>query len=341
MILIKDNRVTLVKVSASMRSNKLSGSDACITSQGRVNTFGRHIRSRYGMRVHKVAINAGFTCPNRDGSKGWGGCSFCNNRSFSPNDNQQHSVTSQINAGRTVIRHRTGARHLIAYFQAYTNTYADIEHLRRLYDEALSHPAVVGLAVGTRPDCVPAAVLDLLAEYRQQDLEVWLELGLQSSFDRTLDRVNRGHDFSEYRRAVMQAHARNLDVCTHLIIGLPGEGPMHARISLQRVLELGVEGLKLHPLHVVRNTLLARQWRQGDYQPLCFEQYVQTACDLIELTPPGIIFHRLTASAPKQVLLAPDWCAGKWSALNAISEELKGRGSYQGSRLQMNREVCQ
>lgn len=297
----------------------------------RANTFGRYVQARYGERVHKIAINAGFTCPNRDGSKGWGGCTFCNNRSFSPVEHRSKSaVVEQVDSGRAVVRRRTGARRLIAYFQAYTNTYADVERLRTLYDEALAQPDVVGIAVGTRPDCVPNEVLDLLAGYRELGLEVWLELGLQSSFDHTLTRVNRGHGFAEYREAIRQAHARRLPVCTHLIIGLPGETATHAHMSLQRVLDLGVEGLKLHPLHVVRNTLLARQWRQGEYRPLTLQEYVETVCDLIELTPPEVVFHRLTGTAPRDLLLAPDWCAHKWRVINGIHRELGRRDSWQG-----------
>lgn len=167
-----------------------------------VNTFGQAMLRRYGERVHKVAIDAGFTCPNRDGSKGRGGCTFCNNSSFSPNGRHPAPVTEQIAAGRAVIRRRTGARRFIAYFQAYTNTYADVEELARLYGQALREPDVIGLSVGTRPDCVPPQVLDLLCGYCDQGYEVWLELGLQSSFDETLERVNRGHDFADYSRAV-------------------------------------------------------------------------------------------------------------------------------------------
>jgi len=297
----------------------------------RINTFGRYAQGLYGERVHKIAINAGFTCPNRDGSKGWGGCTFCNNRSFSPNEHRSmHAIVEQVNSGRAVVRRRTGARRLIAYFQAYTNTYADIERLRALYDEALAEPDVIGIAIGTRPGCVPTEVLDLLAEYRYRGFEVWLELGLQSAFDHTLARVNRGHAFAEYRDAVYRARARGLPICTHLIIGLPGETGAHARMSLQHVLELGGEGLKLHPLHVVKNTLLARQWRQGEYRPLTMQYYAETVCDLIELTPPQVVFHRLTGTAPADLLLAPDWCAHKWQVINAIQYELLQRGTQQG-----------
>ena len=297
-----------------------------------VHTFGQALLRRYGERVHKLAINAGFTCPNRDGSKGRGGCSFCNNSSFSPNARAAPAVGVQIDAGRRVLARRTGARRFIAYFQAYTNTYDEVDRLAALYRQALDEPDVLGLSVGTRPDCVPAEVLDLLAGYHEQGFEVWLELGLQSAFDDTLRRVNRGHGLSEYRAAVVAARARGLPVCTHLIVGLPGEGRWHALETLKRVLDIGVDGLKLHPLHVVKGTLLANQWRHGAYQPLSLSEYVATAADLIEHTPPAVVFHRLTGTASADILLAPTWCAKKWAVLNAIEAELAARGTRQGRR---------
>lgn len=287
-----------------------------------VNTFGQHLLRRHGERVHKLALNANFTCPNRDGSIGRGGCTFCNNTSFNPQGRHAPSVSQQIAAGRTVLAKRTGAKKFIAYFQAYTNTYAALEVLKPLYDQALMEPDVIGLSVGTRPDCVPDAVLDLLASYRDQGYEIWLELGLQSSFDHTLLQVNRGHGFAEYVDAVQRAHARQLQVCTHLIAGLPGEDHSYSRRTLERVLELGVDGLKLHPLHVVRGTQLANEWRRGEYQPMTLDEYVQLATDLIRATPRQVTFHRVTATASPDILLAPAWCSKKWLVLNRIAEQL-------------------
>ena len=295
-----------------------------------VNTFGTDLMRRYGGRVHKLAIHAGFTCPNRDGTKGHGGCTFCNNVSFSPHARREPSVAEQIERGRQVVRKRTGAQRFFAYFQAYTNTYADIRRLGALYEQALAEPDVVGISVGTRPDCVPDAVLELLADIRGRGFEVWLELGLQSAFDATLDRVNRGHGFADYRRAVRAARLRGLSVCTHLIVGLPGEGGDAALTSLDRVLDLGTDGLKLHPLHVVEHTLLAHQWRRGGYRPLPIDAYIGIAADLIERTPADIVYHRVTGTASRDILLAPDWCSKKWIVLNGIEAELRRRGSRQG-----------
>jgi radical SAM protein (TIGR01212 family) len=311
--------------------------------------------------VHKLAIHAGFTCPNRDGSKGRGGCSFCNNVSFNPGAAKAAastaapapatapantrptgqvsaepslsgpSVAEQLEAGRRVLRKRTGAERYFAYFQAYTNTYDDIERLSVLYSQALDEPDVIGLSVGTRPDCVPDAVLDLLAGYRAEGHEIWLELGLQSAFDSTLARVNRGHTFADYRHTVRAARLRGIPVCTHLIIGLPGEGREAALGTLERVLALGTDGLKLHPLHVVKHTLLANQWRRGQYQPLAMDDYIEIAADLIERTPEQVLYHRVTGTAQREILLAPEWCSKKWIVLNGIENALRQRGTVQGS----------
>ena len=317
----------------------------------RIHTFGRAMLARHGERVHKVALDAGFTCPNRDGSKGIGGCTFCNNKSFSPqgggrgcNDAEASTTTlapgardpaplaAQFDRARSRIARGTGARRFLAYFQAYTNTYAHVDELRALYDAALAQAGVMGLSVGTRPDCVPPPVLDLLAEYRDRGHEVWLELGLQSAFDATLERVNRGHGFAEYQEATRAARDRGIPVCCHLIVGLPGEDASHSHASLDRVLEVGVDGLKLHPLHVVKHTRLAIEWKRGEYTPMDEADYLKTAADLIERTPWEIIYHRVTGTASPDILLAPAWCAKKWDVLNGIADELERRGSRQGAR---------
>ncbi|MCU7797239.1 MAG: TIGR01212 family radical SAM protein [Candidatus Thiodiazotropha sp. (ex Myrtea spinifera)] len=299
------------------------------TLAAHVPTFGQYLLKHYGERVHKIALNAAFTCPNRDGSKGIGGCTFCNNVSFNPNGRQPAPLDQQIEAGRQVIRKRTGARKYLAYFQAYTNTYGDSERLAQLYEQALAEPDVIGLSIGTRPDCVPDEVLDLLAGYQAQGREIWLELGLQSAFDKTLARVNRGHGLAEYADTVKRARQRGLKVCTHLIAGLPGETDSHCRESLKRVLDLGTDGLKLHPLHVVKGTQLANSWRRGEYRPLSLDTYVDIAADMVEASPSSVVWHRLTGTASKDILLAPLWCAEKWRVLNAITQELEQRGNNQ------------
>jgi len=284
---------------------------------------------KHGERVHKIAINAGFTCPNRDGSKGIGGCTFCNNNSFSPSE-KQDSIPGQIDAGRKVLIKRTGAKRYLAYFQAYTNTYAKVEYLAEQYEQALSEKDIIGLSIGTRPDCVPDEVLDLLSYYKDQGHEVYLELGLQSAHDDTLKKVNRGHGFAEYEKAIHAAHLRGLPVCTHLILGLPDEDYGKIEQSLDMVLDLGVEGLKLHPLHIVKGTQLARQWKQNEYTPLEMKDYITTAVNLIEQTPEDIIYHRVTGTAQEDILLAPQWCSQKWNVINGIENEFVKRNTYQG-----------
>ncbi|HEY6095934.1 MAG TPA: TIGR01212 family radical SAM protein [Gallionellaceae bacterium] len=304
-----------------------------------VHTFGQYMLRQHGERVHKIALDADFTCPNRDGVKGTGGCTFCNNASFSPNGRTPPSLCTQINGGKRAIARRTRARRFLAYFQAYTNTYAEVRLLQALYDEALSEPDMVGLSIGTRPDCVPPAVLDLLLKYQQRGLVVWLELGLQSAFDASLKRVNRGHGLREYEETAVAARKLGIPVCTHLIIGLPGETERHYHDTLDTVLALGTDGLKLHPLHVVRNTMLALEWKRGEYQPLTRSEYIRIAADLIERTPPHIVFHRLTGTASQDILLAPAWCSEKWNVLNGIELELARRGRRQGDRYVEQKEI--
>jgi radical SAM protein (TIGR01212 family) len=295
-----------------------------------VNTFGQDLIRRYGERIHKITLNAGFSCPTRDGSKGIGGCTFCNNAAFNHHPVNPPAMQAQFEQGRHVIAQTTKAKRHIAYFQAYTNTYGEVAALRQLYDQALSEHNIVGLAVGTRPDCVTPEALDLLAEYQDKGYEVWLELGLQSALDETLARVQRGHGFADYVAAVKAAQARALPICTHLIFGLPGETPKHARITLDRVLEYGVAGLKLHPLHVVKHTILAKQWKNGEYQPWSQNDYVNTVAEVLEHTPADIRIHRVTATAGERILLAPHWCARKWPVINQLVHTFAERGTRQG-----------
>ena len=304
----------------------------------RVHTFGQFLLKKHGERVHKIAIDAGFTCPNRDGAKGIGGCTFCNNASFSPSERNSParntpSLDSQLDSGRRGIDRCTRARKYLAYFQAYTNTYADVVELKAQYDAALAMDGMIGLSVGTRPDCVSPEVLDLLAGYRDQGMEVWLELGLQSAFDHSLERVNRGHGLREYIDTTQAARTLNIPVCTHLIVGLPGEEAWHSRESLDIVLDIGTDGLKLHPLHVVKGTQLANEWRRGEYTPLTQAGYIDIAADLIERTPWEIVYHRVTGTSPANLLLAPEWCSHKWTVLNDLTSELNRRGSRQGDRV--------
>ncbi|MBY5922936.1 TIGR01212 family radical SAM protein [Ferrimonas balearica] len=299
-----------------------------------VHTLGHYMTTRYGQKIHKLTIDAAFTCPNRDGSLGVGGCTFCNVSSFSAEHGTQASVAEQLVEGRA---RREGGKvrpdkRYLAYFQAYTSTYDEYAVLKRKYEEALAVSDIVGICVGTRPDCVPEEVLALLAGYQQQGMEVWLELGLQSAHDETLKKINRGHDFTAYADTVARARLYGLKVCTHLILGLPGEMPEHAERTLQRVLEVGTDGLKLHPLHVVEGSIMAKQWRAGRLELWDQDTYMDCAASLIRQTPPEVVYHRVSAYARPPELIAPDWCGDKWLVMNGLIERLKRDGG-QGTAL--------
>lgn len=294
-----------------------------------VHTLGNYMKGLYGSKIHKLTIDASFTCPNRDGSLGRGGCTFCNVSSFSREFGSQKSVAEQLAQGK---QRRGENKRYMAYFQAYTSTYDEYQVLKRRYQEAVTVSDIIGLCVGTRPDCVPDDVLDLLVEYQQQGMEVWLELGLQSAHDATLKRINRGHGWAEYEDTVRRARARGLKVCTHLIMGLPGEGAEEAFTTLDKVLEVGVDGLKLHPLHVVQNSTMAKQLAAGRLALMQADAYMDIAAEMIRRTPTSVIYHRVSAYAKPPELIAPEWCSDKWLALNGIIERLKRDGG-QGSAL--------
>jgi hypothetical protein len=291
-----------------------------------LHTFSSYLKTRFGERVHKLSLAGDFTCPNRDGTLGRGGCSFCNVRSFG-RQAAELSIAEQIAREK---RKTDRARRYLAYFQAYTSTYAEVETLKALYDEAARQSDVVGLCVGTRPDCVPDAALDLLAAYRDRGYEIWLELGLQSAHDATLDRIRRGHGLAAYRDAVARAHQRGLAVCTHLIAGLPGESAADVDSTLATVLDIGVEGLKLHPLMIVRGSRMAAQFRRGEIAPPTLDAYADLASRLIRHTPASVVYHRVSATAQAPTLIEPAWCGPRWDALQAIGERLQ-RDGVQGS----------
>lgn len=293
-----------------------------------VHTFGHYLKARFGERVHKLSLAGDFTCPNRDGTLGRGGCTFCNVKSFG-REAGILSISAQI--AREKVR-TDRARRYLAYFQAYTSTYAEVETLKALYDEAATQSDIVGLCVGTRPDCVPDAALDLLAGYQAQGMEVWLELGLQSAHDKTQQAIRRGHTLADYRDAVARAHQRGLKVCTHLIAGLPGESHADIHHTLATVLDIGVEGLKLHPLMIVKGSRMAAQYQRREVMPMTLDDYAALAAELIRATPAHVVYHRVSATAQAPTLIAPDWCAPRWLAMQTIADNLARHGA-QGSAL--------
>ncbi|MBV7314251.1 TIGR01212 family radical SAM protein [Shewanella sp. NIFS-20-20] len=307
-----------------------------------INTYGAACKARFGQKVKKLTIDAKFTCPNRDGTLGKGGCTFCNVSSFSHEAGTDLGISEQIAEGKLRQRDRQ-AKGLgnnkdaandkyIAYFQAYTSTYDEFAVLKSRYDEAIKDEHIVGLAVGTRPDCVPDAVIDLLVDYQARGLEVWLELGLQTANDATLKRINRGHGFSEYAQTVTRARNAGLKVCGHLILGLPGESHQDYMQTLAKVLAVGVDGLKIHPLHIVEGSTMAKAWRSGKQELISLEEYAYSVGEMIRATPPQIIYHRVSAYAQRPMMLAPDWCSRRWDAMVAIEDNLRAYGG-QGAAL--------
>nr|WP_314267031.1 TIGR01212 family radical SAM protein [uncultured Moellerella sp.] len=294
-----------------------------------VTMFGADLQRRYGEKIYKIMLHGGFNCPNRDGTLGRGGCTFCNVASFSDESAAQLSISQQISSQIGKI---SRARRYLAYFQAYTSTYAEVCILKERYEEALQQADIVGLCVGTRPDCVPNEVLSLLSDYHSQGYEIWLELGLQSANDKTLHRINRGHDFAAYQRTATLARALGLKVCTHLIAGLPGESMVTYRETLDKVVDCGTDGIKLHPLHIVEGSIMAKSWHAGRLSTLSLADYTEIAGELIRHTPKEIIYHRISASAKPPTLLAPEWCENHWLGMNAIYQYLKLNGG-QGSAL--------
>lgn len=295
-----------------------------------VNTFGRALKQKHGVRVRKLSVDGSFSCPNRDGSIGRGGCTFCSVDSFSENSSIKQSIAEQVKQRKRELKHRNIK--YLAYFQAYTNTHAELDYLKKLYDEALDQEDIIGLCVGTRPDCVSEPILQLLSELRLSGKDVWLELGLQTANDATLKKINRGHNFASYQQTASNAQRYQLNVCCHLILGLPGETFNTFLETHQKVLECGVQGLKLHPLHIVKNSAMARTWRFGRMELLTQEEYVEAAVELIQRTPLDICYHRVTAQARPKTLLAPAWCGNKWQPLVEITRRLDVLGG-QGCKL--------
>lgn len=301
-----------------------------LTPEQRYRPFSRFLREKFGTKVYRVTIDAGFTCPNVDGGVAVGGCVYCDNRSFSPNRRlPRATVQDQVLRGIEILQKRYRAERFLAYFQAATNTYAPVPKLRRLYDEALQHPHIVGLAIGTRPDCVPDEVLDMLQDYARERY-VCLELGLQTIHDRSLDWMNRGHHYDAFLDAVRRCQNRGLDLCAHVILGLPGESVADMMATAEALAALPVNGVKIHNLHVVRDTPLEAMYRRGEVRLFERDEYVQVVCDFLERLPAAMVIQRLSGDAPPDYLVAPEWCLDKPALLRAIRHELDRRDSWQG-----------
>jgi radical SAM protein (TIGR01212 family) len=298
----------------------------------RYTTFSDELRQRFGCRVQRVSLDAGFSCPNRDGSLGTGGCTFCGDRGAAAvGVPTELPLLQQLQKSKTYLEKKFRAEKFLAYFQAYSNTYASADDLRLLYETALADKDIVGLIIGTRPDCLPYSVLELLAELNQRTY-LWLELGMQTMHDQTLRAINRGHDHACFVEAVKRCKQRGLRVCAHLILGLPGETREQMLASVKELNRLGVDGVKLHHLHVLKGSLLEEQYRDGTLVLMDRDAYVALLVDALELLDPQIMIHRLMGDGRSE-LIAPDWSRRKLEVLNQIDATLKKRDSRQGCRL--------
>lgn len=316
-----------------------------------LNTIGRYFRKKFGQSVYKVPISiGGFTCPNIDGTVAKGGCTFCENDSFSPNlsknkekfklhpnikenpylDLQIEQLKLQYNATKNRLAKKFGAKKFIVYFQSFTNTYAPIETLTTLYTEALKLDDVVGLSIGTRSDCVNDEILQFLQELSLQknpnsglNNEIWVEYGIQSIYDETLEHINRGHNYANIKEWVEKTKAYNLLVCGHIIFGLPNETPDMMLNTIQESVKLGIDSIKIHPLYVTNNTLLAIEYKNGEFNPISEENYIKTLIKSIQMLPDNISIQRITAGIDNDSLIAPKWCKNKHSQINNIKKALK------------------
>lgn len=298
----------------------------------RYTTFTDELRQRFGCRVQRVSLDAGFSCPNRDGSLETGGCTFCGDRGAAAvGVPTELPLLQQLQKSKTYLEKKFRAEKFLAYFQAYSNTYASADDLRLLYETALADKDIVGLIIGTRPDCLPDSVLELLAELNQRTY-LWLELGMQTMHDQTLRAINRGHDHACFVEAVKRCKQRGLRVCAHLILGLPGETREQMLASVKELNRLGVDGVKLHHLHVLKGSLLEEQYRDGTLVLMDRDAYVALLVDALELLDPNIMIQRLMGDGRSE-LIAPDWSRRKLEVLNQIDATLKKRDSRQGCRL--------
>ena len=300
----------------------------------RYNDFNTYLRDLFGCRVQKITVDAGLTCPNRDGTLASGGCIYCNVRGSGTGAHAKgQSVLQQLINGKKSLARRYQAKKFIAYFQSFSNTYAPLPVLKRLYEEALSVEGIVGLSVGTRPDCVDEPVLDLLQNYAQHHL-VWVEYGLQSAHDKTLALINRGHDVQCFIDAVEKTKNRGIKICAHVILGLPRETRKEMLHTAETIQKLGIDGVKLHLLYVVKGTRLESLYRRGEFKCLDQQKYVDLVCDFLERMPPGMIIQRLTGDPHPEELIAPAWSLKKAETLELIRKTLEKRDSWQGKYVQ-------
>jgi radical SAM protein (TIGR01212 family) len=296
----------------------------------KVNSF---LKDAFGEKVYRIGLRGGFSCPNRDSSKGEGGCIFCNPASSEPlGYSPGMPLSDQLAWGVRYIRQRHEVDKFIAFFSDYSATYAGVDKLEALYSEAIAYPGVVGLAVGTRPDCLSQEVLDLLQEVAGKTF-LWVELGVQSASDRSLRLLNRGHTIGDARHAIAALRERRIAVSVHVILGLPGEVEADMLATARFLGEAGVNGVKIHNLHVVEGTPLARMYRRGECLVMGLSEYAELAVRFLEHLPPRIIIQRISGEAPRRLTVAPAWSVNKLAVMNAVQAELEKRDTWQGKEL--------
>ncbi|WP_134704087.1 TIGR01212 family radical SAM protein [Ammoniphilus sp. YIM 78166] len=295
----------------------------------RYHTWNYHLRQLFGEKVFKVMLDAGFTCPNRDGRVAIGGCTFCSARGSGDfAGSRRDDLKKQFHDIAERMHKKWPQAKYIGYFQAYTNTYAPVEELRECYETILEEE-VVGLSIATRPDCLPDDVVEYLAEINQRTY-LWVELGLQTVHESTAELINRAHDFQTYVEAVEKLRKHNIRVCSHIILGLPGETEAMMMDTAKAVAQLPVQGIKIHLLHLLKKTPLVKLWEQGGLEFLDQETYIRLVVDILEILPPDMIIHRLTGDGPPDLLIGPLWSRRKWEVLNGIERELRQRNTWQG-----------
>lgn len=291
------------------------------------NAFSDYLKEKFGQKVYKITIDAGFSCPNRDGTISSGGCIFCDESgSFSKAHSNELDIKNQIKTGIKTLNERFGAQKFLAYFQAFTNTYAPVEKLKKIYDAAFCDDRVLGISIGTRPDCVDEKKLDLISTYKNP----WLELGLQSTHNETLKKINRGHDYECFLKAYKLAKARNINVCVHMVLGFKNETQEMILKSAKRLAALKIDGIKLHMLTVLEDAPLAKIYKEKPFDLLTMQEYCEIVCDFLELLPPETTIHRLAGSGYSKTLIAPKWVNNKFETLNLIDKIFEKRKTKQG-----------
>ncbi len=298
----------------------------------RYNDYSSYIKRTFGDRVQKISVNAGFTCPNRDGSKGVGGCAFCNNSTFNPAYcDAESSVVAQIEKGISFFRPKYQTQQYLAYFQAYSNTYGETQHLLNLYRQALEHPLVTGIVLGTRPDCLADDLLDELAQWNKTHY-VAIELGAESTLDATLERINRGHTWEDSCQAVQRIASRGIPVGMHMILGLPGESRAELLEHARLISQTGISFLKLHQLQIVSGSRFAKEYEASPEHFRLFspDEFVDLCIDFIELLNPDIVVERFISQAPYNLLIAPNWGIKNHEFVVKVEKQLVARNTWQG-----------